>query len=184
MAVTTSKIVSGYEDPERPGEPGPVVDLSEIAGLISPVVYIGVTRDVSYARISTALTALFASARPFSLATDDHVVSARVVSVSSYPGVSLPVGRVWPEGAAAPFLWVLTPSITNFVNHYSYQAFTDRSNRGPTRRFTKEGSWIRINGVAYDLSHSQLQVPRHTTGNLSIACRYSNPMTSMIEQIT
>lgn len=32
MAVTTSKIVSGYEDPSNPGEKGPVADFAEIAG--------------------------------------------------------------------------------------------------------------------------------------------------------
>lgn len=32
MAVTTSKIVSGYEDPNRPGKKGPSVDLSEAEG--------------------------------------------------------------------------------------------------------------------------------------------------------
>ena len=32
MAVTTSKIRSGYEDPNNPGQTGPVADISEIAG--------------------------------------------------------------------------------------------------------------------------------------------------------
>ena len=32
MAITTSKIQSGYEDPAHPGQVGPVADASELAG--------------------------------------------------------------------------------------------------------------------------------------------------------
>ena len=45
MAVTTSKIVSGYEDPARPGEKGPVADFAEMGGTVTPAQSLATTAE-------------------------------------------------------------------------------------------------------------------------------------------
>ena len=106
------------------------------------------------------------------------VISATMPSPSSYPLLTVPAGPLWPDGAAAPVVWVLTPSFTRWSKYHSCQIYpqgANRNNRGPILRFASEERALRIDGVLYDRNTVQAPISR-PAGAWRVGCRYFNPV--------
>ena len=140
-------------------------------------IYMGLTRDVTLARVSAAVLYALDNGLQIYPPTADISVPAEEFSVSQRGASarwaentqSAYINHVWPSGGPAPYVWVLTPAhtdwIDDFVTRYEDWSTGARVDRDFVLAVDRD-EW-RINGVPYDMASAQVpgaRPPARTPG--------------------